>query len=105
MCWLWAAPATTKAKRTSSPASRIDPASVASQDFIQAKYDFVDDMLAFSGAKAPKRILDVGCGIGGTSRHLAAKFPEAEVVGITLSPQQVERAARLAKERGLEVSS
>ena len=74
------------------------------KDFIQAKFDFVDDMLAFAGNPRPKRILDVGCGIGGTSRHLAAKFPDAEVVGITLSPNQVERATKLAKERGLDVS-
>jgi MPBQ/MSBQ methyltransferase len=71
------------------------------KDFIAAKVDFCDDMLAFAGANAPKRILDVGCGIGGTSRHLAALFPDAEVVGITLSPNQVMRATELAKERGL----
>lgn len=60
-------------------------------------------MLKFSGTKQPKRILDVGCGIGGTTRHLAAKFPDAEVIGITLSPQQVQRANQLAKDRGLKV--
>ena len=51
------------------------------KDFKQAKFDFIDEMLAWSGAKQPKRILDVGCGIGGTSRHLAAKFPQAQVQG------------------------
>ena len=51
----------------------------AKKDFIQAKYDFIDEMLKFSGfdvSKAPSlqqqerpvKILDVGCGIGGTSR-------------------------------------
>ena len=51
----------------------------AKKDFIQAKYDFIDEMLKFSGfdvTKAPSlqqqqrpvKILDVGCGIGGTSR-------------------------------------
>lgn len=47
----------------------------------QAKYDFIDEMLKWSGSKSPKRILDVGCGIGGTSRRLAAAFPDAEVIG------------------------
>ena len=51
------------------------------KEFKAAKLDFVDEMLRFSAAKSPKRILDVGCGIGGSSRHLAAKFPDAEVVG------------------------
>lgn len=43
------------------------------KNFIQAKYDFVEEMLKFSGfnkdpSKESIRVLDVGCGIGGTSR-------------------------------------
>ncbi|CAL5227341.1 g10286 [Coccomyxa viridis] len=72
------------------------------KDFKQAKFDFVDEMLRWSGATSPSRVLDVGCGIGGTSRHLAAKFPDAKVQGITLSPAQVKRGTELAKERGLD---
>jgi len=71
------------------------------KDFIQAKYDFIDEMLLWSGAKELKRIVDVGCGIGGTTRRLAARYPDAEVIGITLSPNQVKRATELAAERGL----
>lgn len=51
------------------------------KDFKRAKIDFVDEMLRWSGAQAPARVLDVGCGIGGTSRHLAARFPDAQVQG------------------------
>ncbi|CAL8466623.1 g6159 [Coccomyxa elongata] len=71
------------------------------KDFKKAKFDFVDEMLHWSGAQQPQRILDVGCGIGGTSRHLASRFPNATVQGITLSPNQVARATELAEERGL----
>ncbi|KAG1676388.1 hypothetical protein FOA52_001183 [Chlamydomonas sp. UWO 241] len=72
------------------------------KDYKQAKYDFCDEMLRFSGAAQPANVLDVGCGFGGTSRHLGKMFPRAQVQGITLSPKQVERATELAKERGLD---
>lgn len=66
---------------------------------MQAKYDFIDEMLKWSGAQSPAKILDVGCGFGGTSRRLAAKYPDATVQGITLSPEQVKRGTELAEER------
>lgn len=75
-----------------------------SKNFIQAKYDFIDKMATFGGLDnlQPAKILDVGCGIGGTSRYLAKKFgPSTAVTGITLSPNQVTRATELAKERGI----
>jgi len=71
------------------------------KDFIEAKYDFVDRMLTFAQADAPQTVLDVGCGIGGTSRYLAKKFPEAQVTGITISPEQQRRATQLASERNV----
>ena len=66
------------------------------KDFKIAKFDFTDRMLEFSGVSAsPGKVLDVGCGIGGTTRHLAKKFGAGtELTGITLSPNQV-RALRL----------
>jgi MPBQ/MSBQ methyltransferase len=72
------------------------------KDFIEAKFDFVDEMADWSEAVKPAKVLDVGCGIGGTSRHLAKRFGEGtQVTGITLSPNQVKRATELAAEQGV----
>lgn len=51
-------------------------------------------------AKKPTSIVDVGCGIGGSSRYLAKKYG-ATAKGITLSPVQAERAQALAAAQGL----
>ncbi|KAH6641614.1 S-adenosyl-L-methionine-dependent methyltransferase [Chaetomium tenue] len=48
---------------------------------------------------APLRILDVGCGVGGTARYLARELG-AVVTGLTISGKQVEMATRLSKAEG-----
>ena len=48
-----------------------------------------------------QRVVDVGCGIGGSSRHIAKKFG-AKAEGITLSPYQAGRGLELAQEQGLK---
>lgn len=76
------------------------------KDFIQAKFDFVDEMMKLGGINAnddsAAAVLDVGCGVGGTSRYLAKQLgSNAQVTGITLSPNQVNRATELAVEQGV----
>jgi SAM-dependent methyltransferase len=44
---------------------------------------------------APQRILDLGTGTGAAARVVARRFPEAEVVGIDLSPKMIEEARTL----------
>ncbi len=56
------------------------------KSFKTAKLDFVDQMLKWSGAHSPSRVLDVGCGIGGTTRILAKNFPDGQVQGGHHSP-------------------
>lgn len=65
--------------------------------FLQAKEDFVHEMVRWGGLDqlpAGTTVLDVGCGIGGSSRILAKDYGFA-VTGITISPQQVQRAQSL----------
>lgn len=57
-------------------------------------------LLADDPVKKPKSIVDVGCGIGGSSRYLARKYG-AQCKGITLSPVQAQRAQALANAQGL----
>ncbi len=67
------------------------------KDFLQAKEDFVDEMVRWGGLdQLPPgtTVLDVGCGIGGSSRLLAKNYGFS-VTGITISPQQVKRAQEL----------
>jgi SAM-dependent methyltransferase len=46
-------------------------------------------------ATPPRRALDVGTGTGKAARLAARLFPEAEVVGVDLSPGMIEEARRL----------
>lgn len=67
------------------------------KDFLTAKSDFVHEMVKWGGLnKLPPgtTVLDVGCGIGGSSRILAKDY-QFDVTGITISPQQVKRAQEL----------
>lgn len=68
-----------------------------SKDFLKAKADFVHEMVRWGGLdRLPPgtTVLDVGCGIGGSSRILARDYGFV-VTGITISPQQVKRAQEL----------
>jgi MPBQ/MSBQ methyltransferase len=70
------------------------------KDFLKAKSDFVHEMVRWGGLDqlpAGTTVLDVGCGIGGSSRILAREYGFA-VTGITISPEQVKRAQQLTPE-------
>ena len=67
------------------------------QDFLTAKSDFMHEMVRWGGLdrfSLGTTVLDVGCGIGGSSHILARDYGFA-VTGITISPQQVKRAQEL----------
>jgi MPBQ/MSBQ methyltransferase len=67
------------------------------RDFRAAKADFVHELVRWSGLdRLPpgSTVLDVGCGIGGSARILARDYG-LEVLGISISPAQIERARQL----------
>ncbi len=66
----------------------------------QAQIDLIEELLIWAGVGKASNILDVGCGIGGSSLYLAQKF-NASATGITLSPVQAARAAQRAQEADL----
>ncbi|HEY9836490.1 MAG TPA: methyltransferase domain-containing protein, partial [Vampirovibrionales bacterium] len=77
----------------------------------QAQIDLIEELLTWTGVQLSKdlnsqvaTILDVGCGIGGSSLYLAQKF-NASATGITLSPVQAARATERAREAGIATSS
>ena len=70
----------------------------------QAQIDIIEELLAWGNLSetqnSPKTILDVGCGIGGSTLYLAEKF-NATAQGVTLSPEQAKRGTERAQEANL----
>ncbi|HEY8199898.1 MAG TPA: class I SAM-dependent methyltransferase [Actinomycetota bacterium] len=53
--------------------------------------------------REPIRVLDLCCGTGFAARQIQHAFPDAEVVGIDLSPEMVLMARREADEEGFDI--
>lgn len=64
-------------------ADSLEAAQEAKLDLVCKKLDIRPGM----------RVLDIGCGWGGTARYIAEKY-QAEVVGVTVSEEQAELARR-----------
>ena len=60
-----------------------------------AQRQLIERLAQIAGIRSRSSILDVGCGIGGSSIYLARHY-HAEVTGITTSPVQVQMAIRAA---------
>ncbi|MEL6471629.1 MAG: methyltransferase domain-containing protein [Cyanobacteria bacterium J06623_4] len=74
------------------------------KDRRQAQIDLIEELLTWAGVTSAHTILDVGCGIGGSTLYLANKF-DAQAVGITLSPVQAQRAGERAAEKGVTLQT
>ncbi|MBD2213031.1 methyltransferase domain-containing protein [Nostoc linckia FACHB-104] len=76
------------------------PDGTEKKDRRQAQIDLIEELLHWAEVKTAENILDVGCGIGGSSLYLAEKF-HAKATGITLSPVQANRATERAQKLNL----
>lgn len=69
----------------------------------QAQIDLIEELLQWANIQQAQQILDVGCGIGGSTLYLAEKF-KAHATGITLSPVQADRAKVRAQTAGISLA-
>lgn len=61
----------------------------------QAQLQLIERLAQTAGIQRGCKILDIGCGLGGSAIYLAKHY-DADVTGITISPVQVEMARRAA---------
>jgi cyclopropane-fatty-acyl-phospholipid synthase len=69
-------------------------------DLSQAQRDKLDHIAKKLCLKPGMRVLDIGCGWGGMARHIH-KVSGAEVLGVTLSEEQLRYARAKAEEMGI----
>lgn len=75
----------------------------AKKDHRQAQVDLVEEMLRWGQVQQVQRLLDAGCGVGGSARYLARRFG-ATALGMTLSHVQAEQARQYTQRAGLQDS-
>ena len=54
-------------------------------------------------ASSPQKIIDLGCGTGSTTIMIKRAFPNAEVIGLDLSPQMLVMSQYKAQQAGLDI--
>lgn len=74
------------------------------KDRREAQIDLIEELLKWADVQQASEVLDVGCGIGGSSLYLAARY-RAAATGITLSPKQASRATERARAAGLAATT
>ena len=68
-----------------------------------AQIQLIDHLAQLANIKIGSRILDIGCGFGGSSLYLAKKY-SASTTGITISPVQVQMAKEAAAKTNLNAN-
>lgn len=72
---------------------------VDSKNFSQAANNLSEKIIKIADLKDGQKILDVGCGYGGTIRMLNEKYSNCELIGINIDEKQIKRAKELTKEK------
>ncbi|KAK7746319.1 hypothetical protein SLS53_002278 [Cytospora paraplurivora] len=80
------------------------PESKANETKDKAQINLIRLLLDISQVAEGSKVLDVGCGIGGTSRYLATELG-CTVTGITISTKQVEMATRLTRSEAVKADA
>ncbi len=68
-----------------------------------AQIQLIEHLAQLANIQTGLRVLDIGCGFGGTSIYLAKKYG-AKATGITISPVQVQMAKDAAAKSNVDVS-
>ena len=67
----------------------------SADDFGQAAERLSLELITLAGISPGMRVLDVGCGFGGTMACLRDRIGELDLVGLNIDPRQLQRAASL----------
>lgn len=61
--------------------------------------NFVGKLLELDKLAEETRILDAGCGVGGTIIHLAKKYPTVMFYGLNITPEEINLAKHFAQKK------
>jgi ubiquinone/menaquinone biosynthesis C-methylase UbiE len=78
-----------------SPDSRPDP-----EDYFAAGEAMTEAIVSAGEVTDGTRVLDVGCGFGGTIDHVAVRNPTCRMVGLNIDERQLRQARRLLASHG-----
>ena len=77
-----------------------DAADGTPQDYADAAEELCQLLCRTASIHDGARILDVGCGFGGTIASLNERFDNLEMIGVNIDKRQLERASRTIQARG-----
>ncbi len=72
---------------------------VTADDYGRAAEALCLKMIEMADVSDGQKILDVGCGFGGTLSCLNARYSQLELIGVNIDPEQLQQAARLVRPR------